>query len=90
MTDLEAIVQLKEILGPKGYFEDTGAMARYLVDWRGAYRGVGLEPTASLFDLGIGPSTEENPVSARGVATAIAIEPGMPLVIDYRVTAFPL
>ncbi len=58
--------------------------------WRGAYRGVGLEPTASLFDLGIGPSTEENPVSARGVATAIAIEPGMPLVIDYRVTAFPL
>jgi FAD/FMN-containing dehydrogenase len=39
MTDLEAIARLKEILGPKGHIEEAGAMARYLVDWRGAYRG---------------------------------------------------
>jgi FAD/FMN-containing dehydrogenase len=42
MTDHEAIDQLKSILGPKGCLEDAAAMARYLVDWRGLYRGAAL------------------------------------------------
>ncbi|MFO0405824.1 MAG: hypothetical protein ACK50Q_05530 [Labrys sp. (in: a-proteobacteria)] len=56
--------------------------------WRGTYRGVGVEPTAALFDLGIGPSTEANPVSARGVATALALDPAVPTVIEHRIEAF--
>jgi FAD/FMN-containing dehydrogenase len=42
MTDHEAIDQLRSILGPKGCLEDAAAMARYLVDWRGLYRGAAL------------------------------------------------
>jgi FAD/FMN-containing dehydrogenase len=42
MNDVEAIARLKEILGPKGHLEGAEATARYLVDWRGAYRGPAL------------------------------------------------
>ncbi len=39
MNDTDAIARLKEILGPKGHLEGQEATARYLVDWRGSYRG---------------------------------------------------
>jgi FAD/FMN-containing dehydrogenase len=39
MNDTDAIARLREILGPRGHLEGPEAMARYLVDWRGAYRG---------------------------------------------------
>ena len=42
MNDIDAIAQLKGILGAKGYLEGADATARYLVDWRGAYRGPAL------------------------------------------------
>uniref|UniRef100_UPI0025C4DC4A FAD-binding oxidoreductase n=1 Tax=Bosea sp. (in: a-proteobacteria) TaxID=1871050 RepID=UPI0025C4DC4A len=37
-----AIAQLKSLLGPNGCLDAPEAMARYLVDWRGLYRGPAL------------------------------------------------
>jgi FAD/FMN-containing dehydrogenase len=42
MDDQDAISRLKAALGPKGFLEGAEAMARYLVDWRGLYRGPAL------------------------------------------------
>ena len=35
----ETLVQLANLLGPKGFTSDSDAMAPWLVDWRGRYRG---------------------------------------------------
>lgn len=56
--------------------------------WHGQYRGLGLEPIAAAFDLNDAVSTGANPINARGVATAIRIDPAAPLTIRHSVKAF--
>lgn len=56
--------------------------------WHGQYRGIGLEPIAAAFDLNDTVSTGPNPINARGIATAIHIDPAAPVVIRHSVTAF--
>ena len=42
MNEIDAIARLKDVLGAKGHLVGPDATARYLVDWRGAYRGPAL------------------------------------------------
>lgn len=56
--------------------------------WYNAYRGIGLEPVASAFDLDSSVSCTPNPISARGVATAIQLNPTSPVVIHHSFHAF--
>ncbi len=56
--------------------------------WHNAYRGIGLEPVASAFDLDTSVSCAPNPINRRGVATSIEIDPVAPLVIRHSFRAF--
>ncbi|KKB80337.1 hypothetical protein VW35_08045 [Devosia soli] len=56
--------------------------------WHGQYRGVGVEPIASAFDLNTAVSTQPNPINRRGVPTAVALNAGVPVHIRHRVSAF--
>jgi hypothetical protein len=56
--------------------------------WNGGYRGLGVEPIASAFDLADACSREPNPISARGIATTLAVEPGAGIDLSYRIEAF--
>ncbi|MDQ0395710.1 hypothetical protein [Labrys monachus] len=58
--------------------------------WSGRYRGLGIEPIASAFDLANAVSLADNPIAERGVKTAVTVEPGAPLRIRYRLEAFEL
>ena len=58
--------------------------------WHNAYRGIGLEPVASAFDLDSSVSCAPNPISARGVATAIQIDPVAPTTIRHIFRAFSI
>lgn len=39
MPNENALSELRELLGPKGYSDDTDTMAPWLTDWRGRYTG---------------------------------------------------
>ena len=56
--------------------------------WHNAFRGIGLEPVASAFDLDSSVSCAPNPINARGVATAIQIDPVAPVTIRHIFQAF--
>lgn len=56
--------------------------------WHGSFRGIGLEPIASAFDFNTALSAADNPISRRGIPTAIAIDPAAPLVVSHSVAAF--
>lgn len=56
--------------------------------WHHQYRGLGVEPIASAFDLDTGVSCGPNPISARGVATAIRIDPTATVTIRHSIRAF--
>ncbi|NEN04748.1 hypothetical protein G3T36_02590 [Diaminobutyricibacter tongyongensis] len=56
--------------------------------WGGRYRGLGIEPIASAFDLAEAVSTASNPISAAGYATAVDVRPGDPLRIGYSLKGF--
>lgn len=56
--------------------------------WHNQYRGLGLEPIAAAFDLHDDVSTGDNPINARGIATALDIDPENPTRITHSVTAF--
>lgn len=58
--------------------------------WHGTYRGIGVEPVASAFDLGAEVSCSPNPINARGVATHIQIDPAAPVTIRHSIRAFAL
>lgn len=53
--------------------------------WNGRNLCVGVEPVASSFDLGSVVASADNPVARAGVATAITVEPGVPLSLGYRI-----
>ena len=57
--------------------------------WHNTYRGIGLEPVASAFDLDSSVSCAPNPINARGVATAIQLDPIAPVTIRHSFRAFP-
>ena len=56
--------------------------------WHNTYRGIGVEPIASAFDLDTSVSCAPNPINARGVATCITIDPAAPVTIRHAITAF--
>lgn len=56
--------------------------------WHNSYRGIGLEPVASAFDLDTTVSCAPNPINSRGVATAIQIDPSTPVIICHSFRAF--
>lgn len=58
--------------------------------WHGQYRGIGVEPIASAFDFNTTLSARPNPISKRGVPTAVELAEGDPLTISHSVTAFAL
>lgn len=58
--------------------------------WSGRYRGLGVEPVAAAFDLPAAVSTAANPLSARGVRTALELDPARPLTVRHSVRAFRL
>ncbi len=58
--------------------------------WGGRFRGLGIEPTASAFDLALPVARAANPISERGYSTVLRLEPGRPLAIRYRIAAAAL
>lgn len=58
--------------------------------WHGAYRGIGVEPIASAFDLNTALSSRDNPISMRGVETSVSLEAGIPVEIEHSVRAMSL
>ncbi|MFX1765113.1 hypothetical protein PWP93_21515 [Paraburkholderia sp. A1RI-2L] len=52
--------------------------------WNGRNLCLGVEPVASAFELGCRPSLAQNPINARGIPTAVALEPGRPVEMAYR------
>ncbi len=56
--------------------------------WNSRYRGIGVEPIASAFDCNTALSTRDNPISRRGVATAVELHAGVPLSIHHSVSAY--
>lgn len=56
--------------------------------WRNQFRAIGLEPLASAFDLHTDVSAGPNPINARGIATAIEIDPARPVVIRHSIRGF--
>ncbi|MFD4960426.1 hypothetical protein [Microbacterium sp. NPDC058389] len=63
---------------------------RQLTDapWGGRFRGLGVEPIASAFDLPADVSIADNPIARGGVATTVTLSPRHPLQVDYRISAF--
>jgi hypothetical protein len=58
--------------------------------WNGRYRGLGIEPVASAFDLSSEYSTARNPIADSGFATSIALGANEPITIRCRIEAFDI
>ena len=56
--------------------------------WKGRYRGLGVEPIASAFDLSSDVSTHPNPISRAGFGTAVELAGGETLETTYSLRAF--
>ena len=52
--------------------------------WNGAFRGVGIEPCASAFDLPWAVSAGDNPLALAGETTALALDPTRPTDLWLR------
>lgn len=57
---------------------------RTYAPWNGRNLCVGIEPVASAFELGCAASLAPNPISKRGVPTALSINAQQPTAIAYR------
>jgi hypothetical protein len=55
--------------------------------WNGRYRGLGIEPIASAFDLAEAVSIGQNPIEKAGYATSISLTAAQPVTISYRLAA---
>lgn len=60
---------------------------RRYAPWNGRNLCVGVEPVAAAFELGCTTSLAPNPIQARGVATALELDPRTPVEIAYRIEA---
>jgi hypothetical protein len=56
--------------------------------WHGRYRGLGIEPVASAFDLSSAYSSASNPIADAGFATAISLPANQTITIRCRIEAF--
>ncbi|GHA18536.1 hypothetical protein GCM10007989_12300 [Devosia pacifica] len=56
--------------------------------WNGEFRGIGVEPIASAFDLNTRLSARPNPINRRGVATALVLDGEAPVRLRHVMTAF--
>jgi len=56
--------------------------------WDGRYRGLGIEPVASAFDLSSAYSATRNPIADAGFATAITLRANEPVTNRCRIEAF--
>jgi hypothetical protein len=57
---------------------------RHFPPWNGRHKRVlGLEEITSYFGYGLAKSTAPNPLSRRGIATALRLRPKRPTVINY-------
>jgi hypothetical protein len=63
---------------------------RQAAPWSGRHLAVGVEPVAAAFDLGTAISAGDNPISRRGVATAVDFRAGQPVTTRYRIAVQPL
>ena len=57
---------------------------RVAAPWSSRNLCLGVEPVAAAFDLGSPGSLALNPVNARGVPTAIELDPAVPISFGYR------
>lgn len=55
--------------------------------WGGQFRGFAIEPAAAVFDLPVDCARGPNPIRATGTRTTLAVDPGQPTVIAYRLAA---
>ncbi|MEM9387822.1 MAG: hypothetical protein AAGA68_22405 [Pseudomonadota bacterium] len=55
--------------------------------WSSRNMCLGVEPLAGVFDLGTRAGVADNPVNARGVATAVALDPRNPISFSYAFEA---
>lgn len=55
--------------------------------WRGRFRGLGIEPTASAFDFAQTVSQANTPIGSLGYPTVLRLPAGRPVVIRYRIEA---
>lgn len=60
---------------------------RSYAPWSGRNLCVGIEPMIGTFDLGSRMSLAPNPISRRGIATALTLDPENPTTIQYRFAA---
>lgn len=58
---------------------------RAYAPWNSRHVALGVEPVCAAFDLGPAVSTAPNPISAAGIATARAFDPGTPFTTRYRI-----
>jgi hypothetical protein len=63
---------------------------RQAAPWSGRHLAVGVEPVAAAFDLGTAISAGDNPISRRGVATAVDFRAGQPVTKRYHIAVQPL
>lgn len=55
------------------------------VPWRGAYRGLGVEPVVSAFDFSATTSASDNPLRRDGARTTLALSPAAPLRTTHAI-----
>ncbi len=69
------------------WISDRGVSGR---PWEGRFRGLGIEPCASAFDLPGAVSAGENPLSRAGWTTSLSITPARPARLRLRLEILPL
>jgi hypothetical protein len=55
--------------------------------WGGRFQGFAVEPAVTAFDLPVEVARGPNPIQAAGTNTVIAVHPGQPTVMGYRLAA---
>lgn len=76
----------RELMPSLMFWHTVGALGGGV--FGGNFRGLGLEPLASAFDLHTDLSAGPNPINARGVKTALEIDPATPVTIRHSISAF--
>lgn len=57
---------------------------RHYAPWNGRHTSVlGIEDTTSYFHYGLAESAQPNPLSRRGIPTAVKLDPAAPTVVNY-------
>jgi len=69
------------------WFSNRGRSA---APWNGRHLCIGIEPLCSPFGLSPDTARANNPISAAGTPTAVALTPDAPLTIRYRIAVTPL